>query len=364
MIIKVHVPLKTLSKVASEANYRLVLDEEKCKAAAKNGVPEVIRGQGKASEGSIAPFEIADGADLGLSLPFRPFESIYAAYGVKLPFKRTDTVRENLFQDAVFPVGAATTEELEPGDPFPPVNHPFCGIHRLKLLHLIFEGDSGDTCGLHFDALVASKEIIAHFPLHDRQEKRDLKKAWLSLAVMPWRQPNDLVRAYFGEHVAMYFKFVAYYATAVAVAAVAGVGVSIHVAVQVRGGTRHASPSSLSLTHVGVSIHVFRCAATRRLAPSTRCPAVPMPCRAVPCPAVLSLPTDPHPHPHPTPSPSRHGLTRTLQASKDGNLYHALQTVYSVPAFCVFVAVWSRGLVDHWAQSQSLQVRPHIAHNM
>jgi len=233
VIIKVHAPLKTLSQMAYEVDYRLLLDEEKTKAAAKKGVAEVIRGKGKVSEGSIAPIEIADGVDLGLRLPFRPFESIYAAYCLKLPFKRTDTVRENLFQDAVFPVGAAAAE-AEDGDPFPPVNHPFSGIHRLKLMHMILEGDVGDTCGLNFDALMASKEVVAHFPLHDRQEKRDLKKAWLSVSVMPWRQPDDMIRAYFGEHVALYFKFVAYYATAVGVAAVAGVGVSIHVIVQVR----------------------------------------------------------------------------------------------------------------------------------
>ena len=34
-------------------------------------------------------------------------------------------------------------------------------------------------------------------------------------------------------------------------------------------------------------------------------------------------------------------------------LYRALQTVYSVPVFCIFVAVWSQVMLEEWKKQES-----------
>ena len=252
----------------------MLLDEEKCKEAAKKDVE--VKGNNGEEVGFIKGFEIATGTELGVDLPFRPYESIYAAYCVKLPVRRLTTSETpvhppHLFHDTVFPAGVGVADE---DDPHPPIAHPFSSVHRLKLLKMILEGTGKESCGLDLDHLVASKAVVAHFPLHNKELQARLKNEWLSVWVMPWYQSNDVIREYFGEHIALYFKFLAFYTTCMGVAAIVGIGVSIHVIVE----------------------------------------------------AVVF-----------------------------NNLFHSLETVYSVPAFCVYISVWSCGLVDHWCQSEALQ---------
>ena len=274
IIIKIRAPLKIFSAQARECEYQMLLDEEKCKEAAKRDV--VVKGDKGEDVGFIKGFEIATGSELGVDLPFRPYESIYAAYCVKLPVRRLPSSAmpiqpPHLFRDTVFPAGVGAADD---DDPHPPIAHPFSSIHRLKLLKMILEGTSKVHCGLDLDHLVASKAVVAHFPLHNKELQARLKSEWLSAWVMPWHQSNDVIREYFGEHIALYFKFLAFYTTCMGIAAIVGIGVSIHVIVE----------------------------------------------------AVFF-----------------------------DNLFHALETVYSVPAFCVYISVWSCGLVDHWSQSEAIQ---------
>ena len=37
------------------------------------------------------------------------------------------------------------------------------------------------------------------------------------------------------------------------------------------------------------------------------------------------------------------------------SIYGALQTVYSVPAFCVFVALWTQALLESWKRKEKRQ---------
>ena len=37
------------------------------------------------------------------------------------------------------------------------------------------------------------------------------------------------------------------------------------------------------------------------------------------------------------------------------SLYGALQTVYSVPVFCIFVALWTQALLESWRRKEKRQ---------
>ena len=37
------------------------------------------------------------------------------------------------------------------------------------------------------------------------------------------------------------------------------------------------------------------------------------------------------------------------------SLYGALQTVYSVPVFCIFVALWTQALLESWKRKEKRQ---------
>ena len=223
-----------------QIGYPLRLDEEKTEAAALTGDPQY----------NIRPFVIADGIPHGAT-QFRPYESIY------LPYSRKS---RTLFENTVFP---AKGEE-----------HPFASIHRLKLLRGILEGRNDYCCKIDLDRLssTAPGKAPAFFPLHQREGAARLRKDWLAFTVLPWEQPTDDVRAYFGEAIALYFSFIAYYTSCLGLLALVSLGVCIHVAVD---------------------------------------------------------------------------------AVWDGNLYQSLQTVYSVPAYAVFLAVWTKAFMLHWRQKET-----------
>jgi hypothetical protein len=131
----------------------------------------------------------------------------------------------------------------------------------LRLLKAVMTGKGEGFCGLHFKALQKRKALLAHYPLHDGVALASLADDWLSLHVMPWEQvrtgtrrrgielnflstltcilpptytdnkhphthsntfsqPNTRIRDYFGEHMAMYFSFLAHYTTCLALLAV------------------------------------------------------------------------------------------------------------------------------------------------
>ena len=74
-----------------------------------------------------------------------------------------------------------------------PESHPFVTVHRLRLLKLIMQGRGEGCCGLDLRTLQLRGSLLAHFPLHERDELVHLAASWLSLDVMPWEQVGYII---------------------------------------------------------------------------------------------------------------------------------------------------------------------------
>ena len=99
----------------------------------------------------------------------------------------------------------------------------FRGVDRLKLIQSIimarkFEG------GCHLDVyrLIKDKCILGFFPLHDHVELRTLEEKWLRFCQMPWNEPVDDVKDYYGEKIGLYFLWLAHYTSWLLVAGIVG----------------------------------------------------------------------------------------------------------------------------------------------
>ena len=133
--------------------------------------------------------------------PFRPYEHIYCPYSRKL-----DAL--GLFQHV------------------PGMGHPFDRLTRMKLIERILtygepehlDGNGLDTddaevtgAGLKIHELLRNGDILAAFGLHDDDQRRAVEKQWLG--TWPWAQPDDAIRQYFGERIALFFAFTAHFTT-------------------------------------------------------------------------------------------------------------------------------------------------------
>lgn len=71
--------------------------------------------------------------------------------------------------------------------------------------------------GLKPDLMRKQGKIIHYFPRHEEEKLAALEETWARFGLMydyangMWRQPIDQIAAYFGEKLAMYFKFLGYY---------------------------------------------------------------------------------------------------------------------------------------------------------
>lgn len=211
LIIKIRAPLDVLKEKAAEVEYKMLLDEKECEEYAETTDSRREKG-----------LNIAEGGDFSVRLPFRRFESLHVPFAMH--------VDQRLYVHRVFP--AVKRREGA---------HPFIAMHRLKLMKMIFEGKSADDCGIDLERSAPSRNadeqvvkpfIKSHFPLHNIVEAEELRRNWLSWSVMPWKQPNNDIREYFGEHIALYYKFLAYYTTCLGIPSIVGIGASIHVLVQ------------------------------------------------------------------------------------------------------------------------------------
>eukprot|EP01038_Epipyxis_sp_PR26KG_P014298 gene14298-19179_t len=105
------------------------------------------------------------------------------------------------------------------------IRHPFRPVDRIKLLLSILEANTNDVkpgCGLNMSKLMRDKVILAHFPLHDYKELKELQILWLK--VLPYRTepPLDKVKDYFGERIGLYFVFLAFYINKMWIAGIMG----------------------------------------------------------------------------------------------------------------------------------------------
>ena len=109
----------------------------------------------------------------------------------------------------------------------------FRGSDRLKLIQSVLMARKYEG-GCHLDVykLIKTKCMIGYFPLHDYVELRTLEERWLRFWQLPWNQPMDDIKDYFGEKIALYFLWLGHYTTWLMSAGVVGFFAWINVAAE------------------------------------------------------------------------------------------------------------------------------------
>lgn len=105
----------------------------------------------------------------------------------------------------------------------------FTEIQRLKITKAIIEADYefiGANLNIAQLVNLKSSNVLAFFPLHDSfRKERLLQRCFESWTVL-FHPPNDEMREYFGEQVALYFEFLSFYTTWLVPASFLGLGFS------------------------------------------------------------------------------------------------------------------------------------------
>jgi anoctamin-10/anoctamin-7 len=195
VLLKVSASIRRLKFIADIINYELLLDAGKVEEECQKNYPNDL-------EIKIKGFQISNGEEIKAT-SISPYKHIYAPY-------ETEPQHQFLFANA------------------PGLNHPLSSIHRFTLLDTIIKRKGKYFANVNIHALLKSKCILAYYPLHEKEAVKRLNNNWLSLSVMPWRQPIDDVRNYFGETVALYFHFMGHYTTWLAYLAIIGGIITIH----------------------------------------------------------------------------------------------------------------------------------------
>jgi hypothetical protein len=76
----------------------------------------------------------------------------------------------------------------------------FRGIDRLKIIYDILISKTDHCCKLDIRKLLKHKCIVALMPMHDLVDVYNLQLHWLTFFTPPWKQPNTLIRNYFGKY--------------------------------------------------------------------------------------------------------------------------------------------------------------------
>jgi len=77
----------------------------------------------------------------------------------------------------------------------------FRGIDRLKIIYDILISKTDHCCKLDIRKLLKHKCIVAFMPMHDLVDVYNLQLNWLTFFTPPWKQPNTLIRNYFGKYI-------------------------------------------------------------------------------------------------------------------------------------------------------------------
>lgn len=213
LICKVRAPLTRLRTHADAINYKLLLSDIELQTALEYGV------RGEDGEYIIRPVSINHVPSI---TSLHPYQFIYGDYKAE---------RDHLFCK-----------------PYP-YAHPFTASHRIKLIYSILESKTENCCGLHLEKLLASGSILAYYPLHDAATQDVLQASWLPWDHMPWDQPIDAIKDYFGEKIGLYFEFLGHYTTWLLPLAIVGVLVSLDIAIEaaIYGNLSHAISSGYTI---------------------------------------------------------------------------------------------------------------------
>lgn len=169
---KIRAPEELLKDEAQDVRMHLQLDSDELRKAAAEGIPQY----------NIAPFPIRD---IKRQYSYNPFEYIFAAY-----MQHTDAQKFFLKKGKFGSLFGAT--------------------ERLALIeHIITNHADGARCDI--ERLMYDGVIVECFPLHEDDQKLELKEQWIRWNTSPMNQPFDRICNYFGVKVALYFLYLGHY---------------------------------------------------------------------------------------------------------------------------------------------------------
>ncbi|KAK1930623.1 Anoctamin-7 [Phytophthora citrophthora] len=169
---KIRAPEELMRREAEVLKMHLQLDPTELRRASFNGIPEY----------GIAPFPIRD---VKQTYRYSPFDYIFAPY-----FQARDLQH---FYSKKGPNGSL-----------------FSSTDRIGLIeHIITNHQTG--AGQDIDRLIYEGIIVETYPLHEEEEKMDLKEHWIVWNLSPMNQPFDRICQYFGVKVALYFLYLGHY---------------------------------------------------------------------------------------------------------------------------------------------------------
>ncbi|NXS61499.1 ANO9 protein, partial [Brachypteracias leptosomus] len=130
-------------------------------------------------------------------------------YGVRAP--------KHIFQKYQWLLGKSNSRRSNPD-----VHQDMPVTTRIRIVNFILQNTV--TADLEkLDDLVKKKVFEASFPLHEKEEVREiLKEKWARWRGIFHHQPIEKIRCYFGEKVALYFAWLGWYTRLLGFAAVAG----------------------------------------------------------------------------------------------------------------------------------------------
>lgn len=169
---KIRAPEELMRREAEFLKMHLQLDPDELRFASFNGIPDC----------GIAPFPIRD---VKQTYRYSPFDYIFAPY-----YQAADIQHYYLKKG--------------------PNGSLFASTERIALIeHIITNHQTG--AGVDLDRLIYEGILIETYPLHEVEEKMDLKERWITWSTGPMSQPFDRICKYFGVKVALYFLFLGHY---------------------------------------------------------------------------------------------------------------------------------------------------------
>ncbi|CAM9243719.1 unnamed protein product [Hapterophycus canaliculatus] len=220
---KIRCPLERLKREADRVGYKVLLDANVLRNTCHHGRP-----------GKWAGIDIQDEYN---ESPYMAYEYIYAPYTADRPEL-----------DSLYKKYGGLERDM--------MMIPFRGTDRLKLMYSILVAKRTDMgCNLDILRLVKSRCLLAFFPLHDKVELRALQRKWLQYFRLPWKEPTDDIKNYFGEKIGLYFLWLGHYTTWLIPASIVGVLAWGHVAMS--GNDPNALGSALFSIFIGLWTTLF-----------------------------------------------------------------------------------------------------------